>query len=246
MQAELRRADSLGAAGQYAEALEVLEAVRTSPSAATHEVREAIALKNQWRLREAEAELLRIDTALRALEGQIETSLEGFVRRDLGAHRLYAHRLLAEGQQERAPHLRVSVDTLGDLQMVSVYVGAKAAEHSALGLSRGGVSARTPDVPHDAALNYRYTDGERHWELVTYPEAHIEALRPVLEGAEGVPLEVELLSAGRSVAGWRLTGSTLSALEETLRLGALLTERQNLRQQQQKYAHRFVRLSQNP
>lgn len=244
MGAALERADSLGAAGQYAQAVKLLEDIRTNPQTTTDEVRQIIELKNKWRLKEAEAELLRLDSALGVTASEIKTALKQFVVKEQGQMQLYTHQALTPEQLGAVPHLRASVDTLGGLQLVSVYVGANPKAHSALRLKRSDASARTPDLPHDEALNYRYTDGERHWELVTYTEANLSDVLPLLEQEGGGTLEVELLSSGRNVFGWRIQGHRLSALESTMRLRKLLLGRQRLRAEQVKYGQRFVRLSQ--
>ncbi|MDO4707064.1 MAG: hypothetical protein Q4A61_01405 [Porphyromonadaceae bacterium] len=242
----LAQADSLIAEGQFATALELLEQLRTNPKATSTEVRQAIEAKGKVRLREAEAELLRLDSVLRELEGQIRASLNSFVVTGQGHNPNYCHKRLLPEDLNTQPHLRAVVDSLGELQLTSVYVGSQVIGHSALRLSTKarGDEATTLALPHDAALNYRYFDSERHWELVTYTKEHLDPLLPILRELPEWGLRIDLLASGRSVAGWVGDTGTIAALRETMNLRELLLERQRLRQVQTKYAQRFVRLEQ--
>lgn len=243
MRTELQHADSLGQVGRYTEALELLEGIRTNAASSNEEIREAIEQKNKWRLQEAEQELIRLDTELGALKNQIETLLKDFNPLGHPPALLYCHKHLTAEAQGHTPHLRAEVDTLGNLQLTSVFVGSKAIHHSALRLSsQGGTTRRTLDVPHDDAFNYRYADGEQYWELVTYSRTYLGELAPLDVPLTG-QVRVELLSSGQSASQWTMDSKTKAALQATIQLQGLLAKRQSLRQEQLKYAQRFVRLT---
>lgn len=245
-EAELQRIDSLRMQGLYKEALVQLDEMHSELSAEPNLIRRLMQLKNRTRREEAEQELVRIDRELGDLQKALSQELQSFEYLGTeGAQWYYHHRLTPQAQGAR-PHLRAMVDSVGGVRLVSVYVGARAVEHSSLSFSLSSVDsvAKTTEVPHDAALNYRYMDGEKYWELVTYTAQSLSQVEPYLTGLSKGKLRIDFLSNGRSVFRQTLTPQEQKALEATLLLSQKLEQRQRLRQEQAKYAQRYVRLSQ--
>lgn len=248
---QLAQAERLIDSGLYGDALSLIERAQSSAPTDSEVLRQATRLKRQLRQSEAEVKLLELDSAMRAHEQLLGAMLREFTPLRSEAYDTplrYTHPQLNPSRFGARPHLRALVDTAGMLQLVSVYVGAKPKAHSAIELAfsdKADDSLRLPDLPHDDALNYRYTDGESRWELVTYTDMMAQPAIAYLSErlGKGGRLVVHFLSSGKCVYTYTMPENEAKALEKTLDLMRALEKRSELAKEQAKYARRFVRLS---
>lgn len=246
----LQEARSLGARAYYEQALALIDSARSLAFTDPEALKQVTALSRELHLGEAESRLLELDRQIKEHDQALAPRLKDFIalhNKTYGTQTKYCHPHLNPETLGMRPHLRVLVDTTGVLEFVSVYVGERKLNHSSIRLSfsTSDASVTLPDVPHDDALNYRYSVGLHHWELVTYTGDRLEeALAFVKEGLrQRGSLHLVYLSAGREVLHYTLAMSELQALAKTLDLAAELQTHQALLREQAKYARRFARLS---
>lgn len=245
----LDEAQALGNTGAYTEALALVDSAERVAPADTAILRAGTSLKREIRQREAEHKIIELDSLIRLKAEEINRMLPAFAKLKNEAYdtqlRYCAPALLPKALGAH-PHLRATVDSLGVLQLISVYTGSSKIKHSAIRLrhTQQDSTYTTPNVVHDDALNYRYHDGLHYWELVTY---RAEANDPLVEYLEGLlalegKLGIDYLSQGKVTHRYTLAPAEQSALMQTTRLAKVLSERQALHREQAKYARRFARL----
>lgn len=244
----LLTADSLTISGHYTEAIRLADSATRLAPADTAILKHAIATKREAHYREAEYMLVQIDRQLRALAPQLKVAQEGFVEQRNQEYNTAPRLVLPSLSAERLgarPHLRALVTSEG-LSIISVYTGPQGVEHTSMRLSIASADSTytAVEMPYDGALNYRYNDGLRQWELVTYPAfVSLQVGNYLDKGLEaGLSPTVELLRSGRPVARFALTPAEARALGQTIRLAKLILEERELKRQQNVYARRFARL----
>lgn len=239
---QLKEIDSLRASGLYTEALSAIDSLHSSEAAI---IKEVIELKKQIRLEQAEQELVRIEQELSELQKIINLKLNNFQLLGQEPVQWFHHNALIPEVLGERPHLRAMVDSTGALRLVSVYVGSRSVKHSALRISAisNGSNQTTAEVPHDDALNYRYTDGEKHWELVTYTRTSLNNMEDYLGQEVKGGLRIDLLSHDKSVYHYLMPKREQLGLYATIELSKYLKQREDLRREQAMYAQRYLRLN---
>lgn len=233
----------------YSGALTLIDSACAVAPAEVEIIQRGRVLRDSVRLTEAHQRLAESEGELAQLRPELARLRSGFVEQRSVEYdtplRLVKPELTAERQGARS-HLRAQVSPDGVLTLISVYVGARPVAHSALRVSVPGVEEAfvTPSIPADGALNYRYTDGLRHWELVTYPRETCDSLArylvPALEAGEKP--RMALLHEGREVSTLALSAEECRALGETLALHRALTRQQELESALSIYGQRIERL----
>lgn len=241
--------DSLLRGRQYAKALRYIDSVVTASPADTAILSRAIRLKRQVRKEESEYMLLKLDSQLQDLSLKRKLCLEDFVEQrneQYDTPLRYVHRsLVGDSYTEQKPHLRVQL-TDAEASFVSVYIGEKPLEHNALRVEFPAIGERydTMIVSYDKALNYRYFDGVRYWELVNYSHRTGEELQVFLleRMRAGHRPRFVLLSGDKAVYTLQLSSEELKAIYESLELGEVMTAQRDAKLWQEVYATRFARL----
>ncbi|MDO4692197.1 MAG: hypothetical protein Q4A64_04910 [Porphyromonadaceae bacterium] len=248
-EALLHEAQALGLTGAYADALALADSAERIAPANVDILREGTRIKREIRQREAEHKLIELDSLIRLKDEEAHEILPIFAKLKNEAYDtqlLYCMPMLLPNRLGARPHLRAMVDSLGVLQLVSVYTGGGKLNHSAIRLRHSAQDSAytTPSVVHDDALNYRYNDGMNNWELVTYRAEVGDSLALYLQNAlaqEGT-FTIDFLSQGATKYRYKLPPAELSALRATIKLAKVLGDKQMLIREQTKYARRFARL----
>ncbi len=216
-------------------------------------LRQSTSLKRHIYLQEANYKLLSIHQKLDQVEKEIPTLLKGFnvVQNKYYATELrYQHPTFRAMDKQERPYLRVRLDSLGGIHISSVYVGQKAIEHTRVKLQdkKENNNYLSQSIDYDKALNYRYKVGAKHWEVISYGDADSRAMAEFLEHKlcdnSRKELELQYLNKDRVLYKISLNKGLCEGINKSLSLYKLLHRRDSLRQEQGKYARRFVRLNQ--
>ena len=210
--------------------------------------KEALHLSRQAEYKECERNRAFADSALLVLSGRIDSASRSFktLAMEDRAPEFFLPGWGEASGQERT-RLRCSADTLGHLNVLSVYAGAKAINHTAIRvrdvLSKSML--QTQDIPYDGALNYRFADLGLYYEMVTYPSEETAKLRElfVQAEAEGHTLRIDFMAKGKVMHTFQISGAGVKALSETARLGQMYSTRTALIREREKAEKRIRYLS---
>lgn len=243
-------ADSSARAGAYADALRLLDSAAALAPADLEVLRQSRSMSDSILLVEAHEQLVACDRELLALRAEAAELSQHFVKQRSEVYDTplkFVHPQLTPEKLGARPHLRMQVSPDGDVTFVSVYAGAHPVEHSALRATRPSSEGEvtSPSVPLDGALNYRYSDGLRHWELVSYPRETCDSLASLLAPAllAGEVPVIELLHQGRVACRLSFSPSDLRAMTETLALHLSLKRLSGLETRRSVCLQRVERLS---
>ncbi len=216
-------------------------------------LRQSTGLKRHIYLQEANYKLLYIHHELSLLAKEIPPMLKIFdkVENKYYATELrYQHPAFSVMDKREKPYLRLRLDSLGDIHISSVYVGQKAIQHNRIKLQerKEANNYLSQQIEYDKALNYRYKVGAKHWEIISYGEADSRAMAEFLdhklcENPKEV-VELQYLNNQKLLYSIPLNKNLCEGINKSLVLYKLLHRRDSLRQEQAKYARRFVRLNQ--
>lgn len=210
--------------------------------------REALTLSREAECKEAERNMQYADSMLRIVSARIDSLAPSFKKNTPTESGEFEYFLAGFGPAptEERTRLRCRADTLGQLHVLSVYVGSKSILHTALRLSDAQTksSIQTADVPFDGALNYRFADLGLNYELVTYPQEETAKLADFFMQAdsEGHALRAELLSKGKVVHSFPISRADVKALSSTARIRQLFDSRQTFRHERAKAQKRITYL----
>lgn len=240
------RVDSLRGAHRFDEALALVDSALQISASDTAALRQAVRQRRIIRLRQSEVRLVELDKELARNKSALDSAEKFFEKHPdkvEGVRVRYTHPLLSAKHAGARPHLRVQLTDEG-LIPISVYCGRTYVRHNAMRISVGSEGVTTPIVPHDEALSYRYHDGLRSWELVTYTTDVGEEIATKLmpELVANNRTKVELLDGVNAVASFTLSQEEAKALYESLRLASLMHEKKQLEREQQTHRQRLDRL----
>ncbi len=210
-------------------------------------------LKRYIYLQEANYKLLSIHKELSELSKEIPPLLKVFdkVENKYYATELrYQHPAFTAMDRYDKPYLRLRLDSLGDIHIASVYVGSKEIKHNRIKLQdkQDNNNYLSQKIDYDKALNYRYKVGSKHWEIISYGEADSRAMAEFLDHklceVQKKNVELQYLNGNSLRYKIQLNKGLCEGINKSLVLYKLLHRRDSLRQEQGKYARRFVRLNQ--
>ena len=210
--------------------------------------REALSLSRQAEYKECERNRAFADSALLVLSGRIDSASRSFktsTMQDRSPEFFLPGFGEASGQEHT--RLRCSADTLGNLNVLSVYAGAKAINHTAIRVTdvQTKPMLQTGDISYDGALNYRFTDLGLYYEIVTYPSEETVKLGELFIQAdsEGHALRIDFMTKGKVMHTFQISGAGVKALSETARLGQMYSTRTALIREREKAEKRIRYLS---
>ncbi len=210
-------------------------------------------LKRHIYLQEANYKLLSIHQELSSLAKEIPPMLKIFdkVENKYYATELrYQHPAFSAMDRHEKPYLRLRLDSLGNIHISSVYVGQKGIQHNRIKLQERKETNNylSQQIDYDKALNYRYKVGTKHWEIISYGEEDSRAMAKFLDhklcDTTKKIVELQYLNNKKLLYKIKLNEGLCEGINKSLVLYKLLHRRDSLRQEQAKYARRFVRLNQ--
>ncbi len=249
----LRDAEILEAKEQFKEAIAKVDSAIALAPIDTAILRHSTSLKRHIYLQEANYKLLSIYKDLDSLGKKIPPLVKIFdkIENKYYATELrYQHPDISKMERIEKPFLRLRLDSLGGIHMTSVYVGAKGIKHNRVRLQeiKGSSNYISQIVAYDKALNYRYQAGSKNWELINYGEQDSRAMARFLKNKlcqnPEKTIELQYLNGDELLYKIKLNRSHCEAINKSLELYELLFSRDSLRQEQSKYATRFIRLNQ--
>ncbi len=146
-------------------------------------------------------------------------------------------------ERRRLSHLRFRLDTLGHVQISSVYVGSRPLKHDAVCLRHGQESFKMSPVPFDKALNYRYCISGTYWEIVNYRSLDNELFSRFVKNHNPKSLTLEFLRDDKVIRQSRIGHRTMDAIRKSLELADCLYRQDSVLKEESKYARRFIRLN---
>ncbi len=250
--AKLEEARSLEQADAFAEAIAKVDSAIALAPIDTAVLRQATRLKRYIYLQESNDKLLDIQAKLGDLAKKIPQQLKAFqkVENKYYATELnYQHPYFATLDKQERSFLRVRLDSLGGIHLASIYVGRNPIKHELVELreQKSEQSYRSQRIAYDKALNYRFSVGNKYWEIVSYGEQDSKAMAKFMQKYiaqnELRKLELHYLDEKKSKHRLRFDKNYAKAIEESLELYDLLHRRDSLRHQEAKFARRFIRLN---
>jgi len=161
---------------QFAAAKNAIDTLRLRFPREVEVLREALTLMRLVEYGESERNMAYCDSLLPVRREEAEKLKKGFrfekdsLYEDIGNY-IWKQQTI-EGNVERS-YVRCGVDEKGEIYLASVYFGARPLNHTGLKLSLpDGVYAETASIAYDGGMNYRFKDGGRTTEVVTYKGAN--------------------------------------------------------------------------
>jgi len=125
-------------------------------------------------------------------------------------------------------YIRCGVNEDGEMYMASVYFGAKPIEHTGLKLSlKDGAFVRTPEIPYDGGVNYRFKDNGNTTEVVNYAGVNCKEIANFVFNAPPKERIKAEYSGGKAFSLY-LSDNDKNAIKATYSLAMNLTEINNL------------------
>ncbi|WP_111759351.1 hypothetical protein [Porphyromonas crevioricanis] len=233
----LEQADSAMIMGDYRSAVEYYKNIDRLDLTDTASRQQAIRLRRQAKWMFNMQRLDSIKNVMELLSKQITELAPGFQvlqEKEHSSRVRLSRPSLAPSKNKSAPHLRLATDSLGIVELTSVYIGKQAIEHTALRLrnKETGEKFSTPHMRYDEALNYRYGSSGMKYEIVCYPSTIIDSLARFLREMYDRKQSLEVLfldSQGQEVArGVNYDNSHLADFIDTFTLAEAYAKRQRL------------------
>lgn len=128
---------------------------------------------------------------------------------------------LSENNSNRT-YLQTKVDEKGRLILTSYYCGPSIG-HSKIRVSDGnGIYAETMDVPPDGALNFTFSDGGSHYEIVRFNKKSENGVLNFVLMHLNKPVKVELI--GHKNKTYKLSAKDKEAFKAASDLSVVLTD----------------------
>jgi len=158
-------------------------------------MKDAIELKRQVELKEADRNIVFCDSLLPIRQEEAKVLNKNFtlekdtVYQDIGNY--VWKQQTVERNVERS-YIRCKVSEDGVMSLESVYFGNRPLNHTGIKVSlKDGTFAETASIPYDGGLNYRFEDLGNTTEVVTYKgENSVDAVKFIYSNA-GERLKVE-------------------------------------------------------
>lgn len=139
-------------------------------------------------------------------------------------------------------YLKTYVDEKADLFLISNYCGPKI-DHSCVEASNGDITSRTDTLLANNSANYSFTDGENHWETLTFKNDAANPLASFITQESDKQIKVNL--CGKKRYTYFLSNSDKKAITETYRLWIVKKDIHQLEKEIKKAKNRIARINNN-
>lgn len=234
VKALILQADSALNAGDFARASALSLQIDSLAPTDTLLRSEALAIGRKARLGIVAAALDSIEQALPILQNRIDSLARPFAKmkeQEEGATLRMIIPAFAPYRNVESTYIRMMTDTLGSLELASVYAGSRGIKHACVRLEdrKLGKSVATTPIPYDDGLNYRYEVGGRRHEVVTYPLTEAVNLGALMIESASLKntLHVSYLTATNKTTGISVSlgGRALADCARTAELAEAYRER---------------------
>ena len=136
--------------------------------------------------------------------------------------------------------LKTYVDEKADLFLISSYCGSRI-DHSCVEVSNGDILSRTDTLLANNAANYSFTDGESHWETLTYKN---DAANPIASFiTQEFDKQIKVNLCGKKKYTYILSNADKKAISETYRLWVIKKDVLQLEKEIKKAQSRIYRIN---
>ncbi len=167
------------------------------------------------------------DSLLKVRQGEFPEKQKSFVFRQntpIESLGYYVNVSQLHEQNINRTYLQTKVDEKGRLILTSYYCGNVAVKHTRVRVTApDGSFCETQEIKADGALNYRFSDGNVHYEIVRFNEQKAGGLLDFVLLHRDEPLQVSLLGEDRTHT-YRLQDRDRSAMTGSCELAAVLSD----------------------
>ena len=211
--------------GNYYAAKIWIDSIEASYPKAFDVIREGMVLQCRINQKVYERDLVTTDSLYNIAQKELDELKPLFElsrESEYQTERNYVYKKSRPGQAVTGSGLRAQVTESGEFRLISIYNGSKGINHTGIRVKKpDGTYCETASVAYDGARNYRFTDGGKTTEMVTYNKTQCYEVAELIVLSNNKELSVQFTSG--SNYSMPLDKNTRLAIAETYRLAQALS-----------------------
>ena len=210
--------------GDYKNASIWIDSIEGSYPKAFDVIRNGMILRCKVNQKSYEHELLVTDSLYNAAQNELDALKSQFDltrESEYQTERNYIYKKQRPSQTVSQSELRAQVTEKGEFRLISIYHGNSNINHTGIRIELpDGSYSESATIGFDGAKNYRYADGGKYTEMVTYNLKQCKSVVDMIAGSGESKLKVRYTGGKNYVLS--LDRNRQQAIAETYRLSQML------------------------